>query len=213
MLDSLIPQGMPSTDPSRSRFSNWTKFIFAYCDGSFHQGNRDAPIPYKNTKLYMRGANITRAHLKYIQEKYNFNAASQVIVTGVSAGAMAAYMWTNHIQSLFTDPKVVSTIIDSGVFINDTSVKTGMPKSAIMSENLYKMANFNEATPLTECNHFSTKGKEWNCFFFEYSYSLIKGRVMNLLSMYDSYDLQYQYEISCVIQGHEGETFENCTSK
>jgi hypothetical protein len=132
MLDSLIPQGMPSTDPNRSRFSNWTKFIFAYCDGSFHQGNRASPISYKSSKLYLRGSNITRAHLKYIQEKYNLKGASQVIVTGVSAGAMAAYMWTNYIQSLLPDPKVVSTIIDSGVFINDTSIKTAMRKSAIM---------------------------------------------------------------------------------
>lgn len=151
--------------------------------------------------------------MKYIQEKYDFKNASQVIVTGVSAGAMAAYMWTNHIQSLLNDPKAVSTIIDSGVFINDTSVQTGLHKSAIMSENLYKMSNLNEATPLAECNNFSTKGKEWNCFFFEHSYSLIKGRVMNLLSMYDSYDLKYQYEINCVVEGHEGETFDNCTSK
>lgn len=204
MLDSLIPQGIASTDPSRSRFSNWTKFIFAYCDGSFHQGNRHQPVFYKDSKLFMRGSNITRAHLKYIQQRYNLTAATELVVSGVSAGAMAAYMWTNHIQTLVSNPKVVSTIIDSGVFINDTTVTSGKPKSAIMLQNLFHFANLNEATPFTECNHFTSKGNEWNCFFFEFSYSLIKGRVMNLLSLYDSYDLLYQYEISCVVQGHEG---------
>jgi hypothetical protein len=64
-------------------------------------------------------------------------------VAGVSAGAMASYMWTNHIQSMLPDPSVVSTIIDSGVFINDTTVTTGVHKSAIMLENVFKLANFN----------------------------------------------------------------------
>lgn len=36
---------------------------------------------------------------------------------------------------------------------------------------------------------------------------------MNVLSLYDSYDLLYQYEIDCVKQGSEGETFVNCTDK
>lgn len=71
----MIPQGMPSPDPAKSKFATWSKFMFAYCDGSFHQGNRVNPISYKDAKLYMRGSNITRAHLKYIQEKYNIREA------------------------------------------------------------------------------------------------------------------------------------------
>ena len=33
---------------------------------------------------------------------------------------------------------------------------------------------------------------------------LVKGRVLNILSLYDSYDLEYQYEISCITKGNEG---------
>jgi hypothetical protein len=61
----------------------------------------------------------------------------------VSAGAMAAYMWTNHIQILVDNPNAVSTIVDSGIFINDTTVTTGAHKSALMLENLFKLANAN----------------------------------------------------------------------
>lgn len=49
--------------------------MFAYCDGSFHQGNRISPVTYKDAQLYLRGSNITRAHLKYIQDKYNLKGA------------------------------------------------------------------------------------------------------------------------------------------
>jgi len=75
MLDEIRPEGMLSTDPTKSRFANWTKFMFAYCDGSFHQGNRNSPLSYKDSKLYLRGSNIVRAHLKYIQQKYNLASA------------------------------------------------------------------------------------------------------------------------------------------
>lgn len=75
MLDELRPQGMLSTDPEKSRFASWSKFIFAYCDGSFHQGNRISPVSYKDSKLYLKGSHITRAHLKYIQQKYNIKSA------------------------------------------------------------------------------------------------------------------------------------------
>ena len=58
---------MLNTDINRSKFATWTKFIFAYCDGAFHQGVRNAPLSYKDAKLYLRGSKITRAHFKYIQ--------------------------------------------------------------------------------------------------------------------------------------------------
>lgn len=60
---------------------------------------------------------------------------------------MASYMWTNQIQEVVDDPKVVSTIIDSGIFINDTTVSTGSHKSALMLDNLFKLANANQDTP------------------------------------------------------------------
>lgn len=138
---------MLSTDPTKSKFASWSKFIFAYCDGSFHQGNRISPVSYKDAKLYLRGSVITRAHLKYIQQKYNFKAAKEIVIAGVSAGAMASYMWTNQIQEMVDNPNAVSTIVDSGIFINDTTVTTGSHKSALMVDNLFKLANSNEDTP------------------------------------------------------------------
>lgn len=66
MLDELRPQGMLNTDINKSKFATWSKFIFAYCDGAFHQGKRDVPLSYKDTKLYVRGGAITKAHFKYI---------------------------------------------------------------------------------------------------------------------------------------------------
>lgn len=56
---------------------------------------------------------------------------------------MAAFIWTNHLQSIVSRNTKVSTIIDSGIFFNDTSIMTGQPKSALMLQNIYKLANSN----------------------------------------------------------------------
>ncbi len=64
--DAIEGQGYLSVDPTKNEFANWTKIIFGYCDGSLHQGSTKAPLKYKDTQLYFRGANITRAHFKWL---------------------------------------------------------------------------------------------------------------------------------------------------
>lgn len=55
---SMQFNGSMSTDPKKNVFASWTKVYFIYCDGSLHQGHREAPIIYKNTSLYFRGNRI-----------------------------------------------------------------------------------------------------------------------------------------------------------
>ena len=63
-------QGYLSPDPQVSRFANWTKFVFGYCDGALHQGLAKDPIKYKDIDLYFRGSAITRSHFDWISLKY-----------------------------------------------------------------------------------------------------------------------------------------------
>jgi hypothetical protein len=95
-----IFEGILSNDPSRNVFSNWTKAVFMYCDGAFHQGNAKDPIRYKDSQLYFRGAVNTRAHLKYIDNIFKFAEAKKVVLSGSSAGGMATFIWTDYVQTL-----------------------------------------------------------------------------------------------------------------
>jgi O-palmitoleoyl-L-serine hydrolase len=71
-----------------------------YCDGAYHQGNAKDPIKYKGKQIYFRGGVNTRAHLKFINEKYSLQEAKKVVLTGSSAGGMATYMWADHVKTL-----------------------------------------------------------------------------------------------------------------
>lgn len=86
-------EGILSTDSTKNIFANWTKVIMLYCDGAFHQGNTKEPFSYKDTMLYFRGSVNTRAHFQYIHNKYNLSNAEQVVLSGSSAGGIAALSW------------------------------------------------------------------------------------------------------------------------
>lgn len=106
---------LPDVNPL---FANWTKVWVPYCDGSLHQGTRNRSISYKDKFLFFRGANNTLETLRYLNDSVQFFSADTIVVTGVSAGATATFIWSNYIfdQSL---KKNVLSIPDSGVFINE----------------------------------------------------------------------------------------------
>ena len=71
-----------------------TKVYLKYCDGSGHQGSKLAPISYKDAKLYFRGTNVTVSQFKSLEDKFGlFSKSSKVIVSGGSAGGLAAFLW------------------------------------------------------------------------------------------------------------------------
>ena len=51
------------------------------------------------------------------------NQASKIMLTGGSAGAIAAFLWSNYLQSLMVNPDVIYTVPDSGIFLNTNTFK------------------------------------------------------------------------------------------
>lgn len=89
-----------------------------------HQGHRQEPVTYKTSKLYFRGDKIVKQNLKWIDIHYGlFTNATDVVVSGGSAGGIATFIWTNYLQKLVKGAKV-QTIIDSGVFLNEKNFIT-----------------------------------------------------------------------------------------
>jgi len=143
-----------STDPERSKFATWTKVLIMYCDGSMHQGSNSDSFRYKDSELFFRGAVNTRAHLKYLLQDYNLAAATNVVLTGSSAGGIATALWINYVRSLLENPNAMVSIPDSAVFLNMESPETGYYNFEIAVKNLFKVANVDEKTPNTICNGF-----------------------------------------------------------
>lgn len=89
-----------------------------YCDGAYHQGNNKEPVKYKDTQLYFRGAVNTRSHLKYLNQKYPFENAKKIVLTGASAGGMATYMWADYVKDMVGKKAEYYVIPDSSIFLD-----------------------------------------------------------------------------------------------
>ena len=100
------------------------------------------------------------------------------------------------------------SIPDSGVFLN---FKTHLGDDKIQKQisNIYKVANTEESTPLTECNQLH-KGEEWKCLFIENSYQFIKGKFMVVNSEYDAWSVFNILGENCLKLGLSGYTLSHC---
>ena len=90
-----------------------------YCDGTGHQGYKKDPIDYKGVKLYFRGHNVTEGQLNSIDKNHKlFSEATEIVVTGQSAGGLATFLWTNYIAKRAPKTAKVWSLPDSGIFLD-----------------------------------------------------------------------------------------------
>lgn len=55
---------------------------------------------------------------RFLDDKYDFYNGDTIVITGVSAGGMASYQWSNYLYQHTKKAKVYA-IPDSGFFITD----------------------------------------------------------------------------------------------
>ncbi len=62
--------------------------------------------------------NNTLTHFEYLNSRYNLFDANKVVLSGTSAGAMAALAWSNTVYKRMKNPSGLLTIFDSGQFVS-----------------------------------------------------------------------------------------------
>ena len=90
-----IISGNKTTNPL---YYDWNRVFIKYCDGSLHQGTREAPVNYKDINLYFRGANNTLKHFEYLNITYQLFRSSKIVLAGYDAGAQAVFYWADYFQ-------------------------------------------------------------------------------------------------------------------
>jgi O-palmitoleoyl-L-serine hydrolase len=111
------------SDHSDNYFNGWTRVFLKYCDGSGHQGSKKDAINYKGATLYFRGQDIKIAQFNSINKsnKIFTNAVTHLVLTGESAGGLAAFQWTNYLAAKLDKNTKFWSIPDSGVFVDEVN--------------------------------------------------------------------------------------------
>lgn len=117
--------GFFNTDPVMNPFTyDWNYVLIQYMDGGSGSGNNETITwtTWNNQEvpLYYRGWRNLNAILDDLIANRNLQSATDIIVSGDSAGGLASYWHADYFTERFTNSKVVA-VPDSGFFFTDDS--------------------------------------------------------------------------------------------
>eukprot|EP00039_Didymoeca_costata_P003733 m.69371 g.69371 ORF g.69371 m.69371 type:complete len:423 (-) comp12050_c0_seq3:78-1346(-) len=118
----------PDTNPLTH---DWNKIEFQYCDGGSYGGSNETVtyVTYNNKRLplYFRGQRNVEAALDHLVANFGLGSATQIVLSGDSAGGLATYWHADFFQERLPNSKVFA-VPDSGFFLADPS-KPAWPQS------------------------------------------------------------------------------------
>ena len=136
----------------QNHFKDWTIAHLKYCDGTGHQGYKKDPVGYKGEDLYFRGTNVTLAQLHSIDLATKmFAFATEIAITGQSAGGLATFLWTNYIADRAPKNAKVWSLPDSGIFLDSPNFASHLYNYRAGFQNFMKLANEEIDPPTKEC--------------------------------------------------------------
>lgn len=116
--------GVMAQDPAvNPDFYTWNKVFLHYCDGSSFGGGRDEPIAVsthdgKPAQMWMRGRNNFNALIAYLQDTIGMANATEVILSGGSAGGLAVFYNVDHLATLLPEGVRLTAFPDAGFFLD-----------------------------------------------------------------------------------------------
>mmetsp|Transcript_15068 Transcript_15068/g.36909 ORF Transcript_15068/g.36909 Transcript_15068/m.36909 type:complete len:421 (+) Transcript_15068:27-1289(+) len=97
--------GGMSTDLSvNPAFADFHHIFIPYCDGFFYAGDRPGSLKTQGKELFFRGRPILKAVLDQIDD-IGLAKADEIVLTGCSAGSLAAYLHGDYIGSRYPNAK------------------------------------------------------------------------------------------------------------
>ncbi|AQK99033.1 Pectin acetylesterase 5 [Zea mays] len=98
-------------------FYNWNTVVIRYCDGASFAGDAEGG-DLDGTKLFFRGLRIWKAVVDELMGK-GMDAAKQALLTGCSAGSLAALLHCDNFHGRFPHEVSVKCLSDAGFFIDE----------------------------------------------------------------------------------------------
>jgi len=96
--------------------------------------------------------NNTEAHFAYIEKEFSLYEADNVVLSGTSAGAIAALSWSNFLYNQMKKPSGLVIAPDSGIMIFDyTNPFTGKEPIIESVQGISEIANKETRPALEEC--------------------------------------------------------------
>lgn len=114
-MDSFFHGILSKYEKINPYFFTWNVAVLSYCDGGLFSGNRRRPLTGKGKKFYFQGRSVLRSLIEHIKT-YNLHNASEVILSGTSAGGLAIALQGDFLRKFIPPYVKVRGLIDAGFF-------------------------------------------------------------------------------------------------
>ena len=111
---------------------SWNTIFIRYCDGFSFSSNNDTIYKYNDTiNLYFRGWRNLNGVLNKLVSSYNLSTATDVILSGCSAGGLSVFFHNNYIYQFISKLKngesfKFMAMVDAGYFMQNVHVQSEM---------------------------------------------------------------------------------------
>jgi hypothetical protein len=192
-VDRPIFSADPQVNPD---FWNWNIINFAYCDGASFSGNRRDPIVVRGKELFFRGHLVLEHLMKNLLQQTDVGNASQVMLSGCSAGGVATILYADYIKSFFGENKNLDfkSVSFSGFFPDAPSYENGLDVLSTLVRDVYAMQNVSSSLS-PQCMEDQERDPHL-CFMSQYSYLYVKSPIYLVNSVYDAWTVENIYNIT-----------------
>lgn len=187
---TISPGGILSASTKENPdFATWNRVVLVYCDGASFAGDAAAPAVVNGTALYFRGYRNVRAVVADLAARHGLGKATQVLLTGASAGGLAALLHADQVRALL--PPTVrryKAAAMSGVFLAHANLRGEAVYEAQM-QRVFAMQNAS-AGVAARCLAAQAPGEAHRCLFGAEALGHVATPVFVMNSMYDKWSLR-----------------------
>ena len=148
--------------------------------------------------VWFRGKRVLDAVLDFLRTDYNLGAATEVLLSGGSAGGLACFLHADHVRAQFADSVKFKGAPVSGYFLNHATVDGKV--SSIQSTMQWLLPAMNSTSAAhPACIAATPAGLQWGCLFANESYHRAATPLFPLNSAIDKYQVQsiLDFDRSC----------------
>lgn len=182
-------EGIMGEDPTANPdFHDWNVAYFQYCDGASFSGNANDPMVVEGNKLWYRGHRVKDALIADLMHNYGLGNATNVVVSGCSAGGLSTYLHADAVAGVFDTSKVrVKAMAGSGYFMDAPNL---YGKRVYTDEMAYVFQFQNASGGVNaNCIKATAPADQWQCMMAQYTYPHITTPFFIMNSGYDEWQM------------------------
>ena len=192
------PGGMMSGScEDNPTFCHFNRVFVSYCDGASYAGDVEEPRTANGTAspVYYRGKRIVDAVIQTLVADFGLGSATEVLLTGDSAGGMAVYLMADrvHAQLESAAPRLRKYRVApmSGMFLKHSNFD-GDPVFPDSMKSIFEFTNARSSVS-SDCVASRPAESQWECFLPQVAYAHMTSRIFVLNSAFDMYQAECIY--------------------